>query len=236
MPSQDQLFYKRDKQRQERKSKELKSRQETWLIVTEGTETEPNYFNGLYNYLTLTYQSKLNIKFEPKGCGRNTISLVEHVDHFFDFTDDLVRSARIRYGKTFVVFDKDSFGNSQFDNAIFKSKQKGYIPLWSNECLELWFLLHFNYLQNAVTRDLYYKSLSDIFSRNYENEMKSSKNIFYDIKDKGGELSKALLFSKKLYDSSCKETSPSKRAPCTTMFRIFDELEKALNINFIDRI
>lgn len=49
----DDLFRKCGKARHERKSKELKTRAETWLIVCEGEKTEPNYFISLFDYAYL---------------------------------------------------------------------------------------------------------------------------------------------------------------------------------------
>ena len=43
----DNLNKRRSKERRERKSKELETRAETWLIVCEGEKTEPNYFRTL---------------------------------------------------------------------------------------------------------------------------------------------------------------------------------------------
>ena len=47
-----------------------------------------------------------------------------------------------------LVYDKDDFAADSFDNTQYsaenrKSKRK-YKVAWSNECLELWFLLHFS--------------------------------------------------------------------------------------------
>ena len=45
----DNLLNRRKNERQKRLSKERKLREETWLIVCEGTKTEPNYFSSLIN-------------------------------------------------------------------------------------------------------------------------------------------------------------------------------------------
>ncbi len=161
----DDLFRKYGKARRERKSKELKTRSETWLIVCEGKKTEPNYFNSLFDYVNS--KSDRKIKPEIKGTGWNTESLVSSVDEYFSFVDELKRKTNIPYGKVFAVFDKDSFTKRQFNDAIYMAARKGYIPIWSNECIELWFLLHFNLLESNITRDEYYKRLSDIFGAKY---------------------------------------------------------------------
>jgi len=227
----DQIFYQRREQRKERTSKEMNFRQETWLIVSEGTETEPNYFEGVYNFLKNNYPDKLNVKFKIESLGKNTQSLVRSVEQFFDYTAKLSRKSKIRYGKTFVVFDKDSFESQQFDNAIYQSEAKEYIPLWSNECIELWFLLHFELLQSDIGREQYKKKLSKYIGEKYD---KTRIDIFNVICSKGGNLRLAITNSQELYDSSCEVCSPSQRIPCTTMFRFFEELEKQTCIKLAD--
>ena len=46
----DCLHDKRKRERECRKSKVLKERAETWLLVCEGGKTEPNYFESLFKY------------------------------------------------------------------------------------------------------------------------------------------------------------------------------------------
>lgn len=227
----DQIFYQRREQRKQRTSKEMNFRQETWLIVTEGTETEPNYFEGVYDFLKKQYPNQLNITFKIEGLGKNTQSLVRNVEQFFDYTAKLSRKSTIRYAKTFVVFDKDSFEHQQFDNAIFQSESKDYIPLWSNECIELWFLLHFELLQCDIGRENYKKKLSRYFGEKY---VKTRTDIFNVIGSKGGDLRLAIVNSQELYKNSCEICSPSQRTPCTTMHRFFEELEKQMSINLTD--
>ena len=148
MGSED-LAKRRSKERKTRISKEKELRAETWLIVCEGTKTEPNYFKSLLDYVNTLSTKK--IKFKVVGTGRNTESLVDSVEELFNFTDKEISSKMIRYGKIFVVFDKDDFTRQAFNNAVTKCINKGYIALWSNECIELWFLLHFNYLHMTMS-------------------------------------------------------------------------------------
>lgn len=42
----DNLFKKRRDERKKRKENIEKQRSSNWLVVCEGVETEPNYFNG----------------------------------------------------------------------------------------------------------------------------------------------------------------------------------------------
>ena len=214
----DNLNRRRSKERKERKSKELETRAETWLIVCEGTKTEPGYFEALFNYINS--KSSKQIKFKVEGTGKNTKGVVNSVDTFFNYSDELVSNTKIPYGKVFTVFDKDSFTDDSFNSAIKMSKQKGYIPLWSNECIELWFILHYEYFHSNISRKEYYKKLTNLMGVKYKKNDEHFNHL--------GQLSKvdrAIKNSKKLYESYDKNETPSKKAPCTTVFRLFDEID-----------
>lgn len=217
MGSED-LQKRRKQARKERKSKEIELRSETWLIVCEGTKTEPQYFIDLIEYINSV--SKKKIKYKVEGTGRNTKSLVESVEDFFYFSDNLINKAIIRYAKVFTVFDKDDFTNEAFNTAIKMSEDKGYIPLWSNQCIELWFLLHFEYLQSDISRNDYFKKLSSYVGQKYN---KNSNN--FELLGGLSNINKAFKNSKKMYNSF-KSNNPSKMSPCTTIFKLFEKIEE----------
>jgi len=215
----DNLFYKRKQQRQKRVSKELKTRSEKWLIVCEGEETEPNYFKQLLDYANSKSDTK--IKYFIVGTGRNTESLVSSIDSYFTFVDELRIKEEIPYGKVFAVFDKDSFKKGQFNNAIHTAIKKDYIPIWSNECIELWYLLHFNLLSSNIPRDNYFKKLGEIFGCGY----KKSDNHFKMLKTEQN-LKNAIQYANKLYCQTQHIKSYADRAPCTTVFKFIEEIEE----------
>lgn len=219
----DNLHHRRIGERKTRMSKKIKERDETWLIVCEGEKTEPNYFERLFEYAN--NKSDKKVKFYVDGKGRNTESLIDSIDNYFNYFDDLITRVDIPYGKVFAVFDKDSFKNNNFNNAIHRAHKKGYITIWSNECIELWFLLHFNYLDTNIPRDKYFEKLSDIFGTKYEK----SDNHF-DMLNTEENLKKAVKNAKKLYCQFEDEPSFAKRAPCTTVFTLIEELEDHLGI------
>jgi hypothetical protein len=219
----DDRFKIRTVERQSRISKELNKRAETWLIVCEGTKTEPNYFISLFNYANS--KSNKTIKFKVDGTGKNTVSLVNSIDDYFPYIDQLYNSVNIPYGKVFAVFDKDSFTPEQFNNAIYKANLKGYIPIWSNECIELWFLLHFNLLRSNIPRNEYFKKIEDITSRKYDKS--DDHFITLNLKDN---IQTAVTYAKKLYNESIDEKSYALRTPCSTVFMIIEEIESYLEI------
>ena len=130
----DNLFSKRREERKKRKENIQKQKSNKWLIICEGTKTEPNYFQEVIKDINknLTDEYKLNVKIIGKG--KNTISLVKSVDELLNYIDES-KTSTIPYGKIFVVFDKDDFKSDFFNKAILTCEKNGYIPLWSNQAI-----------------------------------------------------------------------------------------------------
>ena len=85
-----------------------------YLIVCEGKQTEPNYFNGLKQEINQKYGKKVEVhipSIEVKGTGLNTESLIK-------YTEKVVNQTAKIYGQVWVVFDKDDYKDEQFDLAI----------------------------------------------------------------------------------------------------------------------
>ncbi len=61
-----------------RKGKIVPSPPEYHLIVTEGTKTEPLYFEGLKQVINNKYKGKIEIQIE--GEGKNTLSLLKKAE------------------------------------------------------------------------------------------------------------------------------------------------------------
>jgi hypothetical protein len=154
------------------KEKALKSKQ--WLIVCEGAKTEPHYFRGLIDYFHHDNGGRDISPFvHIKGIGRNTESLMRSVEGFFERVESEYGMIPIPFGNIAVVFDRDSFGKDAFNHAVSMaaaqrsaySEIEQYIPAWSNESFELWILLHFQYMDSALTRGDINDKLTEIFRK-----------------------------------------------------------------------
>ena len=112
----------------------------TFLIVCEGVNTEPEYFNAF----RLT---SATVKAIGKGLG--TMSLVREAIS--------IREQEKQKGKNFnfcwVVFDKDDY--QDFDEAIELAKKNGFEVAYCNQAFELWFLLHFKKYSGKLHRREY---------------------------------------------------------------------------------
>jgi hypothetical protein len=57
-----------------------------------------------------------------------------------------------RYSDVWCVFDRDSFPLDNFARAMQLAENKRIKIAWANEAFELWYLLHYCYLDSALSR------------------------------------------------------------------------------------
>lgn len=105
----------------DRRDRHITIAPEYHLIVTEGTKTEPQYFEGVKNDINNLYRGRISIVIE--GIGQGII------------------------------------GKLRFCHLS---------RLWSNECIEYWFLLHFMALDSALNRNEYYPKLTECLGSKYK--------------------------------------------------------------------
>jgi len=185
-----------------------------WIyIFTEGQKTEPIYFEAKKKEIR-----KNNIKIEITGTARNTLDLV-------NFALDFVREEKVDLNEDdcWVVFDKDSF-KKDFDNSIEKAESNGLKVAYSNECFELWLLLHFDFLNSAIGRKEYSKKLT----RKLEKKYSKNFNIYPFIKDKE---TNAIKNTRKLLKQFENENSCFKKNPSTTVHLLVESLNELKNNN-----
>lgn len=223
----DNLFIRRKNERQKRKENIAKQKSSNWLIVCEGTKTEPNYFVEAINEINKNIEDKYKLKVKVIGTGRNTVSLVKSVEDM-QIEIDKYNNRLIPYSKIFVVFDKDSFSDKSFDSAIEMCIQNGYIPLWSNQAIEFWFLLHFNYIDGKMDRKMYESKINEYFKKKglkYTYRKNDSK--IYSKLCKHGSLDKAKANAKKIHLTHIKD-KPSQSESCTSVYNFFETVDERL--------
>jgi hypothetical protein len=141
------------------------------LIVCEGGKTEPNYFNWWKEQLenikkaaTSGALGRIDVvpddDIEVKGEGKNTESLVRKAA-------DIRNQAIVDYMQVWCVFDRDSFEPKQYNAAIDKARAENINPAYTNEAFELWYLLHFNYVNTGVSRNQYKSMLTKRLGKKY---------------------------------------------------------------------
>ncbi len=223
----DNLFNKRREERIKRKENVEKQKSSNWLVVCEGIKTEPNYFEGAVDVINEDLDEKYKLKVKIVGEGKNTVSLVKSVDDILNDVDKYKISI-VPYGKIFVVFDKDDFSSEMFDEAIAMCEKRGYIPLWSNQAIEYWFLLHFNYVDVPMDRTSYENKLNEYFKTaglNYK--YRKNDATIYSKLSKYGSLERAKRNAIRIHKSHNNDT-PSNSESCTTVYKFFLEIDERL--------
>ena len=159
----EELHAKRIEQESQPKERFVKL---TFLIATEGTQTEPNYFNALK--AELEKSNRFNIDISVQGKGKSTTALVGKVYRQIEFNNQ-------EYDRVWVVFDRDEFPD--FDEAIQQAAEHKINCAWSNESFELWLLLHFKEVSKHTSR----KDLCDLLEDAIRNELhKTDPEVLYD--------------------------------------------------------
>lgn len=200
---------KRRREKRESYEREVATRlpRKTFLIVCEGTKTEPNYFRSF---------EVLSAKVEIRGTGRNTLSLVHYAERILDERDE-------EFDEVWLVFDKDSFSSVSFNNAVFFCQahhDKGFRVAYSNEAFELWYLLHFELITKPISRFNYNAMLSKRMKTYYK---KNLPNMYQHLLPRQP---LAIENAKLLYEK--RSNSPAKDNPSTTVFQLVEELNSHL--------
>lgn len=195
------------------------------LIVCEGEKTEPGYFKTLKDLLEVKFRDlvdlkKVNLKelIEIDGSGKNTKSLVRH-------TLRLKAQASIPFGHVWCVFDKDSFTNEQFNSAIINAEKEDIEVAWSNEAIELWFLLHFEYISTGITRYQYIDKLNYIFKSIGLGKYEKNMDGIYNILKEYGFQDFAIGNVKRLLKDGFNYADMK---PATTVYKLIELLEGLL--------
>ena len=137
--------------KQGRKQRGVKPRElQRLLILCEDTKSSVLYFRK-FKF------DENEVEIACVGTGKNTDSLAEEAIA----REKKARDAGKPYQQIWVVFDRDSFPPANLGRAFDLMRAHPKIePCLSNECFELWYLLHFDFCDTPVNRHNLGKILS----------------------------------------------------------------------------
>jgi hypothetical protein len=200
--------------RRQTKTRETRKR---FLIVCEGERTEVNYFKAF------TVPKKIEVM--VKGEGKNSFSLVEKA---IKIIDNLNKDDS--FDQIWCVFDKDNCSKEQFNQAEGLAKQKNIKIAYSNEAFEIWFILHFQYLDIATSRSEYLTILTKQMQKygllNKKEKYAKNREDMYE-KLKPYQTTAITNAAKLIQDRDEAKKHPFDANPSTTVH----ELVQELNIN-----
>lgn len=191
-----------------------------YLIVCEGKQTEPNYFNALKQEINKKYGNKVDVlipNIDVKGTGLNTTSLVKYTQKIINYSHKI-------YGQVWVIFDKDDYSDEQFDKAI---RTCDYNVAWSNPNFELWLLSHFKKVSRYISKDNVLQELSKEFQKKgLGNYTKNDTNIFEKVTIE--ERLHTAIKNCKYMEELNKDGQASRKNPMTKVYKIIDGLKEYL--------
>jgi len=185
------------------------------LIVCEGAKTERYYFEAFGI-------NKELIKVEVNGAGRSKDSLVKYAIEL----KNAAESRNDKYAEVWCVFDRDAYpidpqDRHKFNSAIVLARTNQIKAAYSNDAFEIWYILHFEYFQNAWSRDEYMNKLTKLLGSEYK---KNDKTMYKILKDKQ---ETAIKNAERLFNSYQPHNSESDN-PCTTVHRLVEYLNDYL--------
>ena len=194
-----------------------KNKKPSILIVCEGKNTEPSYFNQF------RISSATIISVE----GYNTISLIEKIVQLV---------GKEKYDQIWCVFDKDDFNISDFNNAIQKADSHKFGVAYSNQSFEYWLILHFDDHQGGkMHRKNYNNKINKLLAPYHvKYDGKKSKivteeffELLEDTDEKTGmkRVDLAIKRAEKNYNQ-LDHTNPALEESSTTVFKLVKELLK----------
>lgn len=191
------------------------------LIVTEGTDTEPAYFDAIRSIINRNYKGRIQL--DIFGEGDNTISLFRRA------RDRATNSANI-YRHVWIVYDVDDFPSEHVDTVVqlcneSSNEETEYHAIWSNQCIELWFLLHFSYMHSDIHRTEYWPKLTEWFESIGVGTYQKNRQDVYEILRPYME--HAIRNAKKL-DALNSGRMPSQAAPGTKVYELVEKLKPYL--------
>jgi len=192
-------------------------RKKRFLIVCEG-QTEELYFKS-FPVLTAV------INPVHQGCSKSQLVACAKA-----YTEDE------SYDEVWCVFDMDyKPGHKKqfedFNNAIKSAIDAGYKCAYSNDAFELWFVLHYQFLDQEQERTFYFSTLSEYWQINYEKHGKArafAQSIYNRLlNDVKANQQDAINNASKLFESQ-KDKVYHLQNPVTTVFLLVETLNSHL--------
>ncbi len=201
-----------------RRDRVIRIQPEYHLIVTEGTETEPQYFQAIKEIINRQYRDKIQL--DIFGEGDNTLSLFEKAKKRAEQNPN-------GYKHVWVVYDTDDFPSDYINRTEKLCQQSStsetqYHAIWSNQCIELWYLLHFSFFQSDIHRKEYWPKLSEwlesIGAGSYAKGRPDMYEILKPYMDYG-------IANAKRLDKINEGKAPASAAPGTKVYELIEKLK-----------
>lgn len=188
------------------------------LIVCEDSKSSRYYIESFP-------VDKERIEISVLGTGMNTDSLVEEAVKKIE----QAANKRQRYSDVWCIFDRDSFPLANYTRAFQLAKNNKINIAWANEAFEVWYLLHYSYLDAAISRADYNKKLREQ-GLDYD---KADKAIYEKVKPHQERAIRNAAKLEKYWNDSGK-AYPERENPSTSIHKIVEYLNELADLGNVD--
>lgn len=188
------------------------------LIVCEDSKSSRYYFESFP-------VDKQRIEISVLGTGMNTDSLVEEA---LKKKEQAAQNGQV-YSDVWCVFDRDSFPLDNYVRAFQLAGKNKIKVAWANEAFELWYLLHYGYLDAGISRKGYKKKLRD----NGLDYDKADKAIYEKVKPYQKRAIKNAAKLEKYWNDS-RKNCPERENPSTSVHKLVEYLNALADLGKAD--
>lgn len=188
------------------------------LIVCEDSKSSRYYFESFP-------VDRQRIDFKVVGAGMNTDSLVEEA------SVKMKHAAKNGqpYSDVWCVFDRDNFPLANYTRAFQLAENSKIKIAWANEAFELWYLLHYCYLDAGIGRGQYKEKLREK-GLDYD---KADKTIYEKVKPFQEKAIKNAARLEKHWNDNQK-ASPERENPSTSIHKLVEYLNQLAELGNVD--
>jgi len=188
-------------------------------IFHNGAVAEFDYFQGFKHFLHAQDAQILVENYTKKTAGKAPWQVIEEaIKH-----QKKNKISQKDNDQIWCVFDIDDFykdNPKKFGESLKKAEAKNIKIAYSNQCFELWLMMHFAEISTAIPRKDCEKKLQSFFKKIGIDYQKNSSGIFDKILNLQPE---ALKRAKKLFKKNKHQNNPS-----TSIFLVVEELNQFL--------
>lgn len=187
-----------------------------FLIVCEDEGTEPYYFEK-FRKMFEDLIPKDTLYLRTKGTGRNSLGVVKAA---IEEKSSLAIEADREVDEVWVVFDKDDLDKSEgntrnFEQAFDVASENNIKLAYSNECFELWLLMHFEKIDpETIERKVIYSRIEETIKNNFDPDFvyEHGKKKVVDIVWEKGDRDQAIANADFLNEYHSKKGTPHIKA------------------------
>jgi RloB-like protein len=185
---------------------DLREVKQRFLIVCEGMKTEPYYLRSFRVPKAVV---------SVQGAAGDPTRLVNTANKL---------AQEDEYDQVWCVFDRDegAWTAQNFNNALQNAKTYDFHVAYSNECFEVWYILHFQFLNTGLPRSDYEDKLSELLGTKYR---KNDSTIYQQLLEKQSIAIKNAQKLLAIYD----RPNPERDNPSTTVHLLVQALNKFIN-------